>query len=280
MKADMSYYDEIGVAETADTSEIVDAVDSRYNMLRQDVSHPNAEQRRLAESQLERLEKIRSVLTDPTERANYDALLSASVAGGLSDPSATTPQQQRTPPPPRTPADRAPTSTDVIVCPNCRTENSIDSRHCLKCGTALVGSCPNCGRDIPVNAVHCPRCGVNIADFKLEQEATEAIKLEEAQRLAEQRAALRPLQEKANSASTWTTVGCVAGFFVWILAIPLWYVGYSKAGEVLNSAPIPGDEAIRSKASRVRTWATIGLVLGVASVAMSCFYFFGMSLLF
>lgn len=47
----------------------------------------------------------------------------------------------------------------VIVCPNCKTQLSADSKFCDRCGTRLGRKCPNCGADVKQNSVFCSECG-------------------------------------------------------------------------------------------------------------------------
>lgn len=47
----------------------------------------------------------------------------------------------------------------MIVCPNCKTQLSADSKFCDRCGTRLGRKCPNCGADVKHNSVFCSECG-------------------------------------------------------------------------------------------------------------------------
>ena len=47
----------------------------------------------------------------------------------------------------------------MIVCPNCKTQLSADSKFCDRCGTRLGRKCPNCGADVKQNSVFCSECG-------------------------------------------------------------------------------------------------------------------------
>lgn len=47
----------------------------------------------------------------------------------------------------------------MIVCPNCKTQLSADSKFCDRCGTRLGRKCPNCGADITQGSAFCSECG-------------------------------------------------------------------------------------------------------------------------
>ena len=47
----------------------------------------------------------------------------------------------------------------MIVCPNCKTQLSADSKFCNHCGTKLNTKCPNCGADITQGSAFCSECG-------------------------------------------------------------------------------------------------------------------------
>lgn len=48
----------------------------------------------------------------------------------------------------------------MLICSNCRTQNSIGQRFCIGCGMPLTISCPNCGADMPPTSKFCTNCGV------------------------------------------------------------------------------------------------------------------------
>lgn len=266
--AEVNYYEWLDVATTSDTDEIVQVLDNRYTALRALATHPDPAKVRQAEMDREIVEQARAVLTDPARRQAYDLALAGAAAGGLADPTAIpTPQAVPLPVPPR---PKAPSSPIVgagpaggQACPKCGTVNDASSNHCLKCGTALTKSCPSCHHSVPHQAVHCPNCGVNMADFVRQQAEAEQERIEAAHRQVEIQARLGPLQQKANSASTWTKVGCISGLFLYIVGgMPFWLIALRRANEVLQSSRLAGDDAVRSKASNARTWSRIGLILG------------------
>ena len=47
----------------------------------------------------------------------------------------------------------------MIVCPNCKTQLSADSKFCNHCGTKLNTKCTNCGADITQGSAFCSECG-------------------------------------------------------------------------------------------------------------------------
>ena len=55
----------------------------------------------------------------------------------------------------------------MIVCPNCKTQLSADSKFCDRCGTRLGRKCPNCGADVKHNSVFCSECGEKLSERKL-----------------------------------------------------------------------------------------------------------------
>ena len=269
--AEMNYYEWLGVPATSDTDEIVRVLDDRYTALRALATHPDPAKVRQAEIDREVVERARAVLADPARRQVYDLTL-AGAAGGLADPTAI-PQAKPLPPPPRPKTPSPPIVAGQAggqACPKCGTVNDAGSKHCLKCGTVLLKSCPSCQHNVPYQAVHCPDCGVNMADFARQQAEAEQQRIEAARRQAEMMVQLRPLQQKADTASLLAKIGCVSGFFfpflIPILGIPLWLMGQSRASSVLSASRLPGDESVRSKADNARTWSRIGLGLSAISL--------------
>lgn len=47
----------------------------------------------------------------------------------------------------------------MVVCPACKTQNTMGSKFCLNCGTSLVNKCPNCNTDLAPGSKFCPECG-------------------------------------------------------------------------------------------------------------------------
>ena len=54
----------------------------------------------------------------------------------------------------------------MIICANCHTGNSDDSKFCLQCGTKLEHKvfCPNCKTELDPNAKFCSQCGTKIGN--------------------------------------------------------------------------------------------------------------------
>ena len=48
----------------------------------------------------------------------------------------------------------------ILICPNCQTQNSINQRFCIRCGIPLIISCPNCRTNMPLMSKFCPNCGI------------------------------------------------------------------------------------------------------------------------
>ena len=50
----------------------------------------------------------------------------------------------------------------TVTCPDCGSEQRVDSDYCTECGTSLSVTCPQCGqRNAPDNR-YCPDCGTKM----------------------------------------------------------------------------------------------------------------------
>jgi curved DNA-binding protein CbpA len=189
-----TYYDILKVQPTATTSEIQDAYDVAYNHWRGLVTHHDPNVATQANQALQALEQIRSVLTNPSARAQYDVKLNIETIGGLSDPSA----RKNLFTPVITPVakkDQSVQSSAVNlqawICPNskCNTPNRIGTKFCVKCGIQVGMICPQCGSLVETVVEFCAECGINIKQcdrelkIKSQQERAELErKTEEAER--------------------------------------------------------------------------------------------------
>ena len=50
-------------------------------------------------------------------------------------------------------------SANEVLCPNCKSANSKDTKFCSNCGSPLTSSCPNCGASVSPDAKFCNECG-------------------------------------------------------------------------------------------------------------------------
>ena len=78
----MDFYDELGVPRSASRDEIRRAYRQRASLFHPD-KYPNAELRAIAEAEMQRVNEIAGLLTDPEERLRYDrTLIGEGVAAG------------------------------------------------------------------------------------------------------------------------------------------------------------------------------------------------------
>ena len=54
----------------------------------------------------------------------------------------------------------------VIVCSQCKTENSNDSKFCKSCGSPLVKTCPYCNHVLNNDSIYCENCGMKVDSSK------------------------------------------------------------------------------------------------------------------
>ncbi len=59
-----------------------------------------------------------------------------------------------------------PDSDNQIICPKCKTVNSVDKRFCLSCGQSLKTDCILCLTSNKVDATHCANCGSHLAQAR------------------------------------------------------------------------------------------------------------------
>lgn len=190
-----NYYEILQIQPGATAPEIETACEVQYNHWRRLVTHHDSSMVAQANQALQQLEQIRTTLTDPQKRVQYDANLGLNGnIGGLMDPQAQSIHPTILPPP--RPGSTNPSlissgnvsmRVDAWVCPTCQTPNPIGTLYCVECGTQIGVACPSCQQLIPTSAKHCPKCGVN------RQEAIHSL---EAQRLETQRQAT---QQHADS---------------------------------------------------------------------------------
>lgn len=60
-----------------------------------------------------------------------------------------------------------PVQQRVLVCPNCRSDNTPDSRFCVNCGQrfgSAEAACSKCNAPIAANSRFCPSCGTAVAE--------------------------------------------------------------------------------------------------------------------
>lgn len=280
----MNYYEMLDISSSANTTEIEQAIDARYNQWRSLVTHHDANIVNQANQELQKLEVVRGTLTDANKRSVYDAALGLNGAiGGLADPEAIL--RNRAPTPNPTPAPAALTTaarTDAWICPNCQTTNAIGKRFCIKCGAVLGRDCPNCGKLIQATSEFCSECGVNVAQAAREkqqreeelakQRALEQQQLAELRRQeAEREAILGPVKkhsERAVKSAIWGWLLC----WLYVIGVPLWGFAFYNAWKVKRIPQVSGDAEYRRKANYA-FWAT-GIPLGLIALSLVCFLCF------
>lgn len=168
-----TYYEILQIQPDAGETEIVAAFDRQYDYWRRLVNHHDPAKQIEANQELQRLEKIRSTLTDSKQRAAYDNdIRVAGVTGGLIDPSAGQKFPLGASPPPP-PGFKRPGSTATNVpwqCAKCGTQNEKGNIHCQTCGSVIGQKCPNCDTTFEARAAFCPQCGENPTEFRARQE--------------------------------------------------------------------------------------------------------------
>ena len=159
-----NYYEILKLPPTASMVEIETAIDAQYNYWRRLVTHHDPQTAQRANQALLAMETIRSTLTDPVKRSNYDTALGAKVSG-LADPQLTaSPVPSMRPSPPASPTapsrpDKSPERVDAWLCPHCDKANPIRSMYCQSCGAVLGQVCQQCRAVYEVKASFCPSCG-------------------------------------------------------------------------------------------------------------------------
>lgn len=53
-------------------------------------------------------------------------------------------------------------SKESVICPNCKTANSLDSKFCKSCGSSLVKTCPYCNHELKNDSIYCDNCGMKV----------------------------------------------------------------------------------------------------------------------
>lgn len=159
-----NYYETLKISQSATSVEIQTAYETAYNYWRNLVNHHDPQMAQKANQALMAIEQIRTTLSDPVKRANYDASLSIGSIGGLADASAqpaATPMM--TPPMARSSAVSASMAKSNIVnstswsCAKCYSVNAVGTRFCKKCGNQL-------GKTV-LNAIHCLKPRPNFVQF-------------------------------------------------------------------------------------------------------------------
>ena len=46
-----------------------------------------------------------------------------------------------------------------VICPNCKSSNSNDTKFCGNCGSPLTATCPSCGASVALDTKFCGQCG-------------------------------------------------------------------------------------------------------------------------
>ena len=165
-----TYYEALKLPLTASVAEIEVTIDAQYNYWRRLVTHHDPQTVQRANQALLSLEAVRSTLTDPLKRANYDAALgrtSGTTVSGLADPQLTaSPLPSMSPPIPSPASTTVPSHpadsserVDAWLCPQCGKANPIKSMYCQSCGGVLGQVCQQCQTVYEAQAIFCPSCG-------------------------------------------------------------------------------------------------------------------------
>ena len=51
-----------------------------------------------------------------------------------------------------------------MKCSQCGSENSVDAKFCMECGTPLTNRCPRCGKENDLSSKFCGECGTDLVD--------------------------------------------------------------------------------------------------------------------
>jgi len=277
-----SYYEFLGIAPSATTAEIQEACDLLYSKWLPLASHHEYQRAAQANTALHQLDTIRVILSDPAKREAYDAGVGLTgQISGLADPSAILPPPTSPfPPPPPQAArgERSVPSIDTWACPRCGKVNPVATRFCSQCGQVLGTDCPKCGRLVRAGDRFCPNCGANIAEVIATRAEAELLRAQQEAENRRRQALLEPMNRLASTAdslTSWGMQGCLF-FLFWPAGLFMAMDGRRKARQVLNSTSMPGDEAIREKATkaseRAKVWLTIYRVEIGLIVLIGVFY--------
>jgi len=281
-----NYYETLKISQYATSVEIQTAYETAYNYWRNLVNHHDPQIVQKANQALMVIEQIRTTLSDPVKRADYDASLSIVSIGGLADATAQpSASPMMTPPMVRSSATSASmaqsnnANSDSWSCAKCYSVNAVGTRFCKKCGNQLGKDCPKCNTLLEASAQFCSVCGVSIRDFERETEIktaeAEALRVAEQRRLAQIEATLAPVKKHADTASTMMGVGCLVTLCSGIIGIPFWIVSLINAQKALAFSQVYGDEEYRKKAKTARlvSGISLGLVGSVVAIYIVLFVF-------
>jgi len=257
-----NYYEVLKLEATASIEEIQTAIDERYNQFLHMVNHQNPEVVEQANRSLRQLEQIRSTLTDPGKRADYDQSLNFDF-GGLADPSAIlqaagVASLPMTPAPPRSRDQTASEPTTAWKCEQCGKLNRVGSKICAECGAVLARDCPNgCGNVVPLREKFCSNCGKSVsealANLQLEWEQAQSKTVEEIQvKIQTKRNEIDRLNWFAENVPEWSPQelrilldNAYGGWLVRALEYCFWLGGISVMAVVLFQVWSPKDYGVR-----------------------------------
>jgi len=273
-----NYYETLKISQSATSVEIQTAYETAYNYWRNLVNHHDPQMVQKANQTLMAIEQIRTTLSDPVKRANYDASLSIGSIGGLADataqPVATpmiTPPTARSSAIPASMAQSNIAHSDSWSCAKCYSVNAVGTRFCKKCGNQLGKDCPKCNTLLEASAQFCSVCGVSIRDFEREAEIktaeAEALRIAEQRRLMQVEAMLAPVKKHADLASTMMGIGCLASLCYGVVGIPFWTISLINAQKALSISQMYGDEKYRQKAKTARLVS--GISLGLVGLVLA-----------
>jgi hypothetical protein len=148
-----NFYRRLEVLPTATPDEIKEA----YSRLRAKLTAIEMDNAELT-SKISDLEDAYAILSNSSERANYDRSLSASNSN--SQTSLTVLDQPST-------ILRPEVATPLVQqpCPYCGVPNPIQATMCKQCGQQISRPCPNCGHIVQLGQSVCPRCNTFLSEY-------------------------------------------------------------------------------------------------------------------
>lgn len=146
-------YRALEVLPTATPDEIKEA----YSRLRAKFMASEMENPELT-AKLSELEAAYAILSDPSERTNYDRSLGS--VNSSTQTALTVLDQPAT-------ILRPEVATPLVQqpCPYCGVPNPIQATMCRQCGQQISRPCPNCGHTVQLGQTVCPRCNTLLSEY-------------------------------------------------------------------------------------------------------------------
>ena len=195
-----NYYKLLNLLTTATPDEIRDAyARSRAKLMSSNLAEPGLV------SMLAALDKAYAVLSDPSERTNYDRSL-----GTPADPASPTALTLLDRPATIT----LPESPAPIVqqpCPYCGAPNPVQATMCAQCGQQISRPCPSCGHAVPLNQSVCSRCNTFLPEYD-QRRMTQALVTEQKTQVER-----RESEAKVQALESGHRVRAAQGVLFWLL---------------------------------------------------------------